>query len=97
MQTVPGRVYSPLYVHIISLLSTPLTFSSFAAQLKLIRSQYQKAFISAPDVHWKGENATVRVIGEGAGNFTYVLMSGAGHMVRHSLLAVQRIGLTMWM
>ena len=30
---------------------------------------------------WTGENATVRVIGAGAGNFTYVLMGGAGHMV----------------
>lgn len=97
MQTVPGRVYFPSYVHIISHLFTPLTFPSCAAQLKLIRSQYQTAFINAPDAHWKGENASVRVIGEGAGNFTYVLMSGAGHMVRSRPLIISRIRLTMWM
>lgn len=50
----------------------------------MIRSQYQDAFIAAPDVPWTGEDATARVIGAGAGNFTYVLMGGAGHMVSSS-------------
>lgn len=50
-------------------------------QLRLIPSQYQSEFIDAPDVRWADHNATVRVIGPGAGNFTYVLMDNAGHFV----------------
>ena len=52
------------------------------AQLRLIRSPYQHRFRTAPDAPWSGRNATVRAIGGGAGDFTCVLMGGAGHFVR---------------
>ena len=57
-----------------------------------MRSRFQDAFAAAPDVPWAGENATVRVVGAGAGNFTYVLMGGAGHFVtRDQPALVKRI------
>ena len=58
-------------------------------QLRLIRSQYQDVFINSPDLPWTGENATVRAIGPGAGNFTYVLMDGAGHLVCVFIVLIQ--------
>lgn len=74
-------VLSTVRPHSFSFLQIINSLISHVPQLKLVRSQYQAAFVAAPDVPWKGENATVRVIGEGAGNFTYVLMEGAGHLV----------------
>ena len=59
-------------------------------KLKLLRSRYREAFIAAPDVPWTtspNEHAdvtTVRAIGPGAGNMTYILLGGAGHLVRSS-------------
>lgn len=57
----------------------PLTKSH--RQLKLIPSKYQQDFVNAPDVLWASENATVRVVGDGAGRMTYILMDHAGHWV----------------
>lgn len=50
--------------------------------IKLIPSRYQDAFAATPDVRWADQNATVRVIGDGAGEMTYILMDYAGHWVR---------------
>jgi hypothetical protein len=53
-------------------------------QLKLLQSPFQEEFNRAPDVPWPTvEDATVRVVGEGAGNMTYILVAQAGHFVRH--------------
>lgn len=51
--------------------------------LKLLRTPFQDRFINTPDVPWpsRPKEATVRVIGDGAGNMTYILMTGAGHFV----------------
>ncbi|KAI0310771.1 Alpha/Beta hydrolase protein [Amylostereum chailletii] len=55
--------------------------------LKLLRTPFQEAFVAAPDVPWpEGSNsttapATLRVVGEGAGNMTYAVYDGAGHFV----------------
>ncbi|CAK5270086.1 unnamed protein product [Mycena citricolor] len=50
--------------------------------LKEIQSPYQADFRDAPDVPWPtAEGATVRVIGPGAGSFTYILVEEAGHSV----------------
>lgn len=59
--------------------------SVFSLQLKFIHSPFQANFIAAPDLRWKHQNATVRAIGEGAGNMTFILMERAGHMVRKSV------------
>lgn len=53
-------------------------------QLKLLPSPFQAEFLRAPDVPWPtAEDATVRVIGEGAGNMTYILVAQGGHFVRY--------------
>ncbi|KAJ7250057.1 alpha/beta-hydrolase [Mycena haematopus] len=50
--------------------------------LKLLQSPFQDEFLRAPDVAWPtAQNATVRVVGEGAGNMTYILVAEAGHFV----------------
>ncbi|KZV78547.1 alpha/beta-hydrolase [Exidia glandulosa HHB12029] len=56
----------------------PATFSF----LKLLKTHFQNDFIAASDVPWPTTDiATVRAIGAGAGNMTFVLMAEAGHMV----------------
>ncbi|KAK7012887.1 Alpha/Beta hydrolase protein [Favolaschia claudopus] len=50
--------------------------------LKLLRSPFQEEFLRTPDVPWPtAEDATVRVVGEKAGNMTYILIQQAGHFV----------------
>ncbi|KAJ7181596.1 alpha/beta-hydrolase [Mycena crocata] len=50
--------------------------------LKLIRSPFQDEFLRAPDVPWPtAKDATVRVVGEGAGKMTYILVAQGGHFV----------------
>ncbi|KAJ7626192.1 alpha/beta-hydrolase [Roridomyces roridus] len=49
--------------------------------LKLIQSPFQESFLRAPDVPWSEDAATVRVVGEGAGDMTYILVRGGGHFV----------------
>ncbi|KAJ7738412.1 alpha/beta-hydrolase [Mycena metata] len=50
--------------------------------LKLLPSPFQDEFLRTPDVPWpKEEDATVRVVGEGAGNMTYILVAQGGHFV----------------
>ncbi|KAJ7830296.1 alpha/beta-hydrolase [Mycena olivaceomarginata] len=52
--------------------------------LKLLQSPFQEEFLHAPDVPWAtAEDTTVRVVGEGAGNMTWILIDGAGHFVAH--------------
>jgi hypothetical protein len=59
----------------------PLTHAIYN-QLKLLQSPFQDEFLRAPDVPWPtAEDATVRVVGEGAGNMTYILIAEAGHFV----------------
>ncbi|KAF8581123.1 alpha/beta-hydrolase [Ramaria rubella] len=50
--------------------------------LKLLPSPYQHRFINAQDLPWPSSaEATVRVVGEGAGDMTYILVADAGHFV----------------
>ncbi|KAI0312924.1 alpha/beta-hydrolase [Amylostereum chailletii] len=55
--------------------------------LKLLRTPFQEAFNAAPDVPWPADSnsttalATVRVVGEGAGDMTYAVYDGAGHFI----------------
>ncbi|KAJ6551779.1 Alpha/Beta hydrolase protein [Mycena capillaripes] len=61
----------------------PLGIMSF---LKLLQSPFQDEFLRAPDVPWPtadSDEATVRVVGEGAGNMTWILIDGGGHFVAH--------------
>ncbi|KAF7344701.1 SET domain-containing protein [Mycena venus] len=52
--------------------------------LKLLQSPFQDKFLRTPDVPWPtAEDATVRVVGKGAGNMTWILINGGGHFVAH--------------
>lgn len=84
--TVHGPAYSPLCVFH-NLLNEILTHEII--QLTLLESPFQKDFISAPDVPWPSADvATVRSVGRGAGNMTYILLRGAGHFVSCLLFPV---------
>ncbi|KAJ7127665.1 hypothetical protein C8R44DRAFT_733107 [Mycena epipterygia] len=53
-------------------------------QLKLLKSPFQDEFLRTPDIPWPtAEDATARVVGEGAGNMTYILVDQAGHFWIH--------------
>lgn len=84
----PYLLYEPLLkdgirlLHFIGKLDANCGWPGVYSFLKLIKSQYQEAFIAAKDVPWPSEDiATVRAIGPGAGNFTMVYMAEAGHLV----------------
>ncbi|KAJ7724492.1 alpha/beta-hydrolase [Mycena maculata] len=50
--------------------------------LKALRTPFQREFMRASDVPWPTSDyvaTTVRAVGEGAGNMTYILIDGAGH------------------
>ncbi|KAJ7444887.1 alpha/beta-hydrolase [Mycena latifolia] len=50
--------------------------------LNRLRTPFQHDFLHAPDVPWPtpdSDAATVRAVGAGAGNMTYILIDGAGH------------------
>ncbi|KIP10769.1 hypothetical protein PHLGIDRAFT_115123 [Phlebiopsis gigantea 11061_1 CR5-6] len=80
-------LYTPLLeagyrlLHYIGKADANCAWPGVLSSLKLIPSQYQAEFLAAPDMPWSGHNATLRVVGPGAGNFTYVLMDHAGHFV----------------
>ncbi|KAJ7165846.1 alpha/beta-hydrolase [Mycena filopes] len=65
--------------------------------LKLIESPFQAEFISAPDLPWPSDGvATVRSVGTGAGNMTYILIREAGHFVVHDQPALVKIIAERW-
>ncbi|KAJ6525669.1 Alpha/Beta hydrolase protein [Mycena capillaripes] len=50
--------------------------------LKRLQTPFQQEFNHAPDVPWPtrdSDAATVRAVGDGAGNMTYILIFGGGH------------------
>ncbi|KAF7298669.1 SET domain-containing protein [Mycena indigotica] len=51
--------------------------------LKLIQSPFQQQFLASPDVPWPtpADKTTARVVGSGAGNFTWILVDGGGHFI----------------
>ncbi|KAF7290070.1 hypothetical protein HMN09_01312100 [Mycena chlorophos] len=51
--------------------------------VKLIQSPFQDRFLAQADLPWPtaSSNTTARVVGPGAGNFTWILIDGAGHFV----------------
>lgn len=53
-------------------------------QLKLLRTPLHDQFLTAYDIPWPTKDsdiATVRSVGPGAGNMTYILVANAGHFV----------------
>ncbi|EJD46883.1 alpha/beta-hydrolase [Auricularia subglabra TFB-10046 SS5] len=80
-------------MHYLGMLDCNCGWPGTLSFLNLLHSPFQNDFLAAPDVPWPTkEIATVRAIGEGAGNFTLVFMAEAGHMVtRDQPALVKRI------
>ncbi|EJU03037.1 alpha/beta-hydrolase [Dacryopinax primogenitus] len=67
------------------------------AFLKLLKSPFQERFLNTPDVPWPTEDvATVRAVGPGAGNFTYILVKEAGHLVEKNQPALVKSIVEHW-
>ncbi|KAI0343369.1 alpha/beta-hydrolase [Trametopsis cervina] len=79
-------------LHYVGKLDANCPWPGTLSMLNLLRSPVQAAFSNAPDLPWTGENATVRAVGEGAGDLTYIFMEDSGHMVlRDQPALVKRI------
>ncbi|KAJ6597106.1 alpha/beta-hydrolase [Mycena vulgaris] len=69
---------------------------SFLTRLK---TPFQQEFLHAPDVPWPtpdSDVATVRAVGAGAGNMTYILIAGAGHFPQEDQPALVKIITERW-
>ncbi|KZT57241.1 alpha/beta-hydrolase [Calocera cornea HHB12733] len=67
------------------------------AFLKLLQSPFQEQFLNTPDIPWPTEDvATVRSVGDGAGNFTYILVKQAGHFVEKNQPALVKTIVEHW-
>ncbi|KAI0062587.1 alpha/beta-hydrolase [Artomyces pyxidatus] len=66
--------------------------------LKLLRTPFQEEFIHAPDVPWPAkENATVRVVGDGAGSMTFIKVAEAGHFTVYDQPALAKMIVEHWL
>ncbi|ORY28835.1 Alpha/Beta hydrolase protein [Naematelia encephala] len=74
--------------------TTVLNSASSLHPLRLLLTPIvqQSEFTRQPDVPWPGEEseATIRVVGAGAGDFTYVQLLNAGHMVGHDAPRIEK-------
>ncbi|ORY24444.1 alpha/beta-hydrolase [Naematelia encephala] len=70
-------------LHRVGMLDLNCAWPGVLSALKRVPTPYQDEFINAADIPWPGEEteATFRVIGQGAGEFTYVQLHNAGHFV----------------
>ncbi|KAF8877885.1 alpha/beta-hydrolase [Infundibulicybe gibba] len=65
--------------------------------LKLLRTPFQESFNNAQDVPWPSKDiATVRAVGEGAGNMTFILLAEAGHFVVKDQTALAKTVVEHW-
>ncbi|KAJ7685955.1 alpha/beta-hydrolase [Mycena rosella] len=79
-------LYSPLLasgirlLHYIGMQDANCPWPGIFSFLKLLETPFQGEFVSAPDVPWPTKDvATVRAVGPGAGNMTFILVAEAGH------------------
>ncbi|KAJ7272005.1 Alpha/Beta hydrolase protein [Mycena haematopus] len=88
-QMLPAHLlYEPLLANGIRVLHTigaqdgNCAWPGVLSFLKLLKTPFQQEFVHAPDVPWPtpdSDAVTVRAVGDGAGNMTYILIAGAGH------------------
>ncbi|KAI0046139.1 alpha/beta-hydrolase [Auriscalpium vulgare] len=97
------RLYEPLVrdgirlMHYVGAQDANCDWMGVFSFLKLLNTPFHEEFMSAPDVPWPAkENATVRVTGAGAGNFTFVLITEAGHLVTHDQPALVKSIVEHW-
>jgi len=81
-------MYEPLLrdgiriLHVVGAQDANSPYPGTLAFLKLVRSEFQEGFRTAPDLPWPEEGvATVRTVGHGAGSLAFVLVNEAGHFV----------------
>ncbi|KAJ7195829.1 Alpha/Beta hydrolase protein, partial [Mycena pura] len=81
-------LYEPLLtagirlLHYVGAQDANCAWSGVISFLKLLQSPFQDEFLRTPDVPWPtAEEATVRAVGEGAGNMSYILVQQGGHFV----------------
>ncbi|KAJ7017865.1 Alpha/Beta hydrolase protein, partial [Mycena alexandri] len=84
------RLYEPLLragirlLHYVGAQDANCAPAGIMSFLKLLQSPFQEEFLRTPDVPWPtNEDATVRVVGKGAGNMTWILIDGGGHFIAH--------------
>ncbi|KAI0341788.1 alpha/beta-hydrolase [Trametopsis cervina] len=92
-----ARLYEPLLrdgiriLHYIGAQDASCAWPGVLSTLKLIDSPFQRDFIQGQDVPWPTSGvATVRAVGPGAGNFTYILVQDAGHFVINNQRALAK-------
>ncbi|KAJ7490596.1 alpha/beta-hydrolase [Mycena latifolia] len=98
-------LYEPLLsegirvLHLVGAQDAVCPWPGILSFLKLLRTPLQSAFLCAPDVPWPPSNpemATVRSVGAGAGNMTYILVAGAGHFVSQDQPTLVKMIMERW-
>ncbi|KAF7297878.1 SET domain-containing protein [Mycena chlorophos] len=82
-------LYTPLLeagirlLHYVGAQDANCAWPGVLSYVKLIQSPFQEQFLSLPDLPWPTatSNTTARVVGPGAGNFTWILIDGGGHFI----------------
>ncbi|KZO96870.1 alpha/beta-hydrolase [Calocera viscosa TUFC12733] len=96
-------LYTPLLesgirvLHYVGYQDANCAWPGIFAFLKLLQSPFQERFLNTPDIPWPTEDvATVRTVGKGAGNFTYILVKQAGHFVEKNQPALVKTIVEHW-
>jgi len=99
------HLYEPLLedgirvLHYVGAQDANCAWPGVLAFLRLIRGPYQDSFIHSKEIPWpttRKEEGYVRVVGEGAGNMTFVLIEGAGHFNVHEKPAIVKSIINHW-
>ncbi|KAG8841706.1 hypothetical protein FRB96_007149 [Tulasnella sp. 330] len=79
-------------LHRVGMLDLNCAWPGVLNGLEITPTDFQSQFAAAKDVPWPGEedDATVRVIGDGAGDMTYVQIWNAGHFVSRDTPRIER-------
>ncbi|KAJ7643133.1 alpha/beta-hydrolase [Mycena polygramma] len=96
-------LYPPLFaagirvLHYVGAQDANCAWPGVLSFLKLLETPLQKDFLSAADLPWPSrEAATVRSVGPGAGNMTYILLHEAGHFVVSDQPALAKLIVDKW-
>ncbi|KAJ7133505.1 Alpha/Beta hydrolase protein [Mycena epipterygia] len=103
---LPGHLlYEPLLsegirvLHFVGAQDAVCAWPGILSFLKLLRTPFQEEFLRTPDIPWPPSDpamTTVRSVGPGAGNMTYILVAGAGHFVSQGQPALVKHIMESW-
>jgi len=79
-------------LHRVGMLDLNCAWPGVLNALEITHTDFQSQFVATKDVPWPGEEseATVRVIGDGAGTMTYIQLWKAGHFVSRDTPRMER-------